>query len=118
MSSISWLVSQKHCIQPASRTLMASCCPDQMVSGEVISRVAMAMTIGRRSVLMRKYGSYISARPCALVAVNTLPPAAAAPCTTLMALCSLSTCTMRESSLPPNTRSASPSTTELCGVMG
>ena len=53
MSAISWLLSQNICIQPASRTEMASCWPLQMVSGELISRVAMAMTMGRRMVDMR-----------------------------------------------------------------
>ena len=97
---------------------MTSCWPLQMLSGEVISRVAMAMTMGRRRVDILKYGSYISASPWALVAVKTRPPPAAAPCTTLIAECSDSTCTRSESSRPPCTISARCSTTELCGVMG
>ena len=58
------------------------------------------------------------ARPWALVAVKVRAPAAAAPCTTLMAECSLSTCTRSESSSPLCTISERCSTTEDCGVMG
>ena len=62
--------------------------------------------------------SHMSARPWALVAVATRPPAAAAPMPALMALCSLSTRIISVSTLPFETKEVNDSMMPVDGVMG
>ena len=58
------------------------------------------------------------ARPWALVAVATRPPAADAPMQALMALCSLSTRMVSVSTLPFETNEVNDSMMPVEGVMG
>src|SRR5512145_1030969 len=62
--------------------------------------------------------SHMRARPCALVAVATRPPAAEAPMQALMALCSLSTRIVSVSTLPSDTNLVKDSMMPVDGVMG
>jgi hypothetical protein len=54
VSSTSWALSQYMCTQPASRTVMASCCPPHTLCGLSPSRVTIEVTIGRRIPAVRQ----------------------------------------------------------------
>jgi hypothetical protein len=63
----------------------------QMLMGADRARLAMAKMMGVRSIGAMKIISFINARPCELVAVKVLAPAAEEPIQELIAECSDST---------------------------